>query len=322
MVWRVVLLLQVIAKAKVPIVKFETAAYNHLAFDVSFDVANGPEVRAGRQGTTRRRAPLGASCGERASAGGTPLGATPGARGCCCCACCALRLGRQSWCVCARPCAQAAVLVREFTGKWPMMRPLVLVLKLFLQQRELNEVRACVHARFSRPQPTPFVRRRPPRWAWRPPAGESRHGDATPGALSLARSLFSSPPTLGEALRHRHLTCAQVYTGGIGSYALITMVAAFLQLHTSRKPKASAKGGGGGKGASLLEPGLGVLLVDFFRLYGRVLNTQEVRLGRSLVHIARALSGDELAFWHTGKGRGGAGSGPAERAVQVGVAPA
>ena len=31
--------------------------------------------------------------------------------------------------------------MREFTGDWPMMRPLVLVLKLFLQQRELNEVR-------------------------------------------------------------------------------------------------------------------------------------------------------------------------------------
>lgn len=35
---------------------------------------------------------------------------------------------------------QAAELVKEFCGKWPMMRPLVLVLKLFLQQRELNEV--------------------------------------------------------------------------------------------------------------------------------------------------------------------------------------
>lgn len=35
---------------------------------------------------------------------------------------------------------QAAELVREFVNMWPMMRPLVLVLKLFLQQRELNEV--------------------------------------------------------------------------------------------------------------------------------------------------------------------------------------
>lgn len=38
------------------------------------------------------------------------------------------------------PLPQAAELVREYVGDWPMMRPLVLVLKLFLQQRELNEV--------------------------------------------------------------------------------------------------------------------------------------------------------------------------------------
>ena len=36
---------------------------------------------------------------------------------------------------------QAAVLVKEVIHEWPMIRPLVLVLKLFLQQRELNEVR-------------------------------------------------------------------------------------------------------------------------------------------------------------------------------------
>lgn len=35
---------------------------------------------------------------------------------------------------------QGAELVRDFVAVWPMMRPLVLVLKLFLQQRELNEV--------------------------------------------------------------------------------------------------------------------------------------------------------------------------------------
>lgn len=37
--------LQVIAKARVPIVKFEDASSGY-AFDLSFDVANGPEVRA------------------------------------------------------------------------------------------------------------------------------------------------------------------------------------------------------------------------------------------------------------------------------------
>ncbi len=35
---------QVIGKARVPIVKFETVDYGNLAFDVSFDVANGPQV--------------------------------------------------------------------------------------------------------------------------------------------------------------------------------------------------------------------------------------------------------------------------------------
>ena len=33
------------------------------------------------------------------------------------------------------------MLVKEVIHEWPMIRPLVLVLKLFLQQRELNEVR-------------------------------------------------------------------------------------------------------------------------------------------------------------------------------------
>ncbi len=135
---------------------------------------------------------------------------------------------------------QAAQLVTEMTSCWPMMRPLILVLKLFLQQRELNEV----------------------------------------------------------------------YTGGIGSYALITLVAAFLQLHGSRRPRPGEGGGageedgegeegegeGGGRGrgrkrrrgseggprappplpgtagaaargsvSGAVEPGLGALLVDFFR---------------------------------------------------------
>lgn len=36
---------QVVGRARVPIVKFETSEYGGLAFDVSFDVANGPEVQ-------------------------------------------------------------------------------------------------------------------------------------------------------------------------------------------------------------------------------------------------------------------------------------
>jgi non-canonical poly(A) RNA polymerase PAPD5/7 len=35
---------QVIAKARVPIIKFETVNHGGLAFDVSFDVSNGPKV--------------------------------------------------------------------------------------------------------------------------------------------------------------------------------------------------------------------------------------------------------------------------------------
>ncbi|GIL46015.1 hypothetical protein Vafri_3108 [Volvox africanus] len=144
--------IQVVGKARVPIVKFETVEYGNLAFDISFDVANGP---------------------------------------------------------------QAAMLVKEMTTSWPMMRPLILCLKLFLQQRELNEV----------------------------------------------------------------------YTGGIGSYALVTLVAAFLQLHGSRKPKGPQPAlpvyGTAGDAAlpscsGGVEPGLGTLLVDFFRFYGRVVNINDV----------------------------------------------
>ena len=62
-------------------------------------------------------------------------------------------------------------------------------------------------------------------------------------------------------------TCSapvQVYMGGIGSYALLVMVAAFLLLHPSRDRDRE------------LEGNLGVLLLDFFRLYGRSLNATDV----------------------------------------------
>ncbi|BDA44734.1 Terminal nucleotidyltransferase 4B [Coccomyxa sp. Obi] len=125
--------IQIIAKAKVPIIKFEDTQ-SGINFDISFDAANGPE---------------------------------------------------------------AAEYVRALMQKLPPMRPLVLILKVFLHQRELNEV----------------------------------------------------------------------YQGGIGSYALLVMVAAFLLLHPSR----------GGPGGDVdLEANLGVLLMDFLRLYGRSLNTIDV----------------------------------------------
>ena len=114
-----------ITKARVPIVKFEEAESGY-SFDISFDVANGPE---------------------------------------------------------------AAANVRRLMDTLPPMRALVTVIKVFLQQRELNEV----------------------------------------------------------------------YSGGLGSYAVLVMVAAFLQLHKNKS-----------------ESNLGILLVDFFRLYGRNLSHMNV----------------------------------------------
>ncbi|KAF7140870.1 hypothetical protein RHSIM_Rhsim06G0197900 [Rhododendron simsii] len=120
--------IQVIAKARVPIIKF-VEKRSGIAFDISFDVDNGPK---------------------------------------------------------------AAEFIEDAVLKWPPLRPLCLILKVFLQQRELNEV----------------------------------------------------------------------YTGGIGSYALLTMLIALLRsLHEQQAAP---------------EHNLGVLLVHFFDIYGRKLNTSDV----------------------------------------------
>ncbi|KAJ9537672.1 hypothetical protein OSB04_030405 [Centaurea solstitialis] len=120
--------IQVIAKARVPIIKF-VERRSGISFDVSFDMENGPK---------------------------------------------------------------AAEYIQEAISKWPPLRPLCLILKVFLQQRELNEV----------------------------------------------------------------------YSGGIGSYALLAMLIAMLRnsLETQAYP----------------EHNLGVLLVTFFDMYGRKLNTSDV----------------------------------------------
>eukprot|EP00898_Chlorokybus_atmophyticus_P008181 jgi/Chlat1/8364/Chrsp80S07796 len=122
--------LQVIAKAKVPIVKF-TELPSNIAFDVSFDMLNG---------------------------------------------------------------AEAVGFVKQMVEQMPALKPLCLVLKLFLQQRELNEV----------------------------------------------------------------------YSGGIGSYALIIMLIAHLQLVSSRRK------------LQRLDGNLGMLLLEFFQLYGVSLNIYSV----------------------------------------------
>ncbi|XP_052886632.1 uncharacterized protein LOC108480128 [Gossypium arboreum] len=120
--------MQVIAKARVPIIKF-VEKKSCVAFDISFDVDNGPK---------------------------------------------------------------AAEFIKEALLKWPQLRPLCLILKVFLQQRDLNEV----------------------------------------------------------------------YSGGIGSYALLSMIIAMLQnLSESR---------------AYPEHNLGMLLVHFFDFYGRKLNTVDV----------------------------------------------
>ena len=127
---------QTILKARVPIIKFveKASGYN---FDISFDVANGPE---------------------------------------------------------------AADIVLRLIDVMPAMSHLVMVLKVFLQQRELSEV----------------------------------------------------------------------YTGGIGSYALLVMVANFMQTHRSRFPGGHGGHGGQGGGGEH-DTNLGELLMDFFRLHGRTI---------------------------------------------------
>ncbi len=82
---------QIIAKAKVPIIKFEDTQ-SGVNFDISFDAANGPE---------------------------------------------------------------AAEYVRALMQKLPPMRPLVLILKVFLHQRELNEVRQLQSSIANSPLTTP-----------------------------------------------------------------------------------------------------------------------------------------------------------------------
>ncbi|KAK9269742.1 hypothetical protein L1049_001520 [Liquidambar formosana] len=120
--------IQVIAKARVPIIKF-VEKKSGVAFDISFDVQNGP---------------------------------------------------------------RAAEFIKDAISKWPPLRPLCLILKVFLQQRELNEV----------------------------------------------------------------------YSGGVGSYALLAMLIAMLQSFHERHASP--------------EHNLGILLVNFFDFYGRKLNTSDV----------------------------------------------
>ncbi|KAJ4980711.1 hypothetical protein NE237_031548 [Protea cynaroides] len=126
--------IQVIAKARVPIVKF-VEKRSGISFDISFDVQNGP---------------------------------------------------------------QAAEFIKDAITKIPPLKPLCLILKIFLQQRELNEV----------------------------------------------------------------------YSGGIGSYALLAMLIAQLQTHWRGQVFHESQ--------INPEHNLGVLLVNFFDFYGHKLNTWDI----------------------------------------------
>ncbi|ERN06559.1 hypothetical protein AMTRI_Chr01g135620 [Amborella trichopoda] len=126
--------IQVIAKARVPIIKF-VEKQSGISFDISFDVINGPE---------------------------------------------------------------AANFMMDAVAKIPPLRPLCMILKIFLQQRELNEV----------------------------------------------------------------------YSGGIGSYALLAMLIAYLQMQWKGQNNYGKR--------TVLEHNLGVLLVNFFDFYGRKLNIWDV----------------------------------------------
>lgn len=125
---------QVIAKARIPIIKF-VERRSGIAFDISFDIDSGPK---------------------------------------------------------------AADFIKDAVKKLPPLRPLCLILKVFLQQRELNEV----------------------------------------------------------------------YSGGIGSYTLLAMLIAYLQLHWRSQDLRRCQ--------QSMEHNLGVLLVNFFDFYGRKLNTSDV----------------------------------------------
>eukprot|EP00271_Cylindrocystis_brebissonii_P018746 TRINITY_DN5444_c0_g2_i1.p1 TRINITY_DN5444_c0_g2~~TRINITY_DN5444_c0_g2_i1.p1 ORF type:complete len:744 (-),score=129.75 TRINITY_DN5444_c0_g2_i1:1014-3245(-) len=133
--------LQVIARAKVPIVKF-VEQQSGISFDISFDATNGPE---------------------------------------------------------------AAAFIKKAIAELPPLKPLCLVLKIFLLQRELNEV----------------------------------------------------------------------FKGGIGSYALLTMIIAHLLVHPSWRRMSGRRRGETDRRGDL-EGNLGILLIDFLDLFGRTLNIHEV----------------------------------------------
>ena len=77
----------------------------------------------------------------------------------------------------------------------------------------------------------------------------------------------------------------QVFTGGLSSYALILMAVSFLQLHNRHD-------------ASTIKANLGVLLLEFFELYGRDFNYTQtaIRLRDGGAYIPREEVSDNLSI--------------------------
>lgn len=74
---------------------------------------------------------------------------------------------------------------------------------------------------------------------------------------------------LKQFLAQRHLN--EVFLGGLGSYGLLIMITSFLKMH----PLIQA-------GVIKAKDNLGVLLIEFFELYGRQMNYDDVGIGVDL----------------------------------------
>uniref|UniRef100_A0A1B6KB64 polynucleotide adenylyltransferase n=2 Tax=Graphocephala atropunctata TaxID=36148 RepID=A0A1B6KB64_9HEMI len=101
-------------------------------------------------------------------------------------------------------------------------------------------------------------------------------------SAQLIKSMRKKYPVLGKLvlvlkqfLLQRNLN--EVFTGGISSYSLILMTISFLQLHPRQAPDGFA------------DENLGVLLIEFFELYGRKFNYMKtaIRVKEGGTYIAK-----------------------------------
>jgi DNA polymerase sigma len=79
----------------------------------------------------------------------------------------------------------------------------------------------------------------------------------------IGKAIFHLMLLLKQFLAQRHLN--EVFTGGLGSYALLCMIASFLKIHPLIV-----------SGEINPMENLGILLIEFFELYGKNFNYQEV----------------------------------------------